>query len=107
MDPLYGQGMIGQQANSLVRDLGNLMNFSLNLLVKSLSKKNAVKNTDLFLFLSPEIKIHTHDSHYAYACVFCQLKIFLLQPDWSVQDVLDFLETCRNKFGNKVDTYRL
>lgn len=34
MDPLYGQGMIGQQANSLVRDLGNLMNLSLNLLVK-------------------------------------------------------------------------
>eukprot|EP00291_Cryptomonas_curvata_P019788 CAMPEP_0172156156 /NCGR_PEP_ID=MMETSP1050-20130122/3032_1 /TAXON_ID=233186 /ORGANISM="Cryptomonas curvata, Strain CCAP979/52" /LENGTH=484 /DNA_ID=CAMNT_0012825149 /DNA_START=314 /DNA_END=1764 /DNA_ORIENTATION=- len=26
--------------------------------------------------------------------------------DWTVHDVLDFLETCRSKFGSKVDSYR-
>mmetsp|Transcript_34069 Transcript_34069/g.90050 ORF Transcript_34069/g.90050 Transcript_34069/m.90050 type:complete len:122 (-) Transcript_34069:11-376(-) len=26
--------------------------------------------------------------------------------EWTVQDVLDFFETCRPKFGSKVDSYR-
>jgi hypothetical protein len=35
-----------------------------------------------------------------------ELNFFRGQPDWTVQDVLDFLETCRSKFGSKVDSYR-
>lgn len=30
----------------------------------------------------------------------------LIQVDWTVSDVLDFLETCRMKLGAKVDQYK-
>jgi hypothetical protein len=29
-----------------------------------------------------------------------------IQSDWTVSDVLDFLETCRMKLGTKVDQYK-
>jgi hypothetical protein len=28
------------------------------------------------------------------------------QADWTVSDVMDFLETCRSKLGGKVDQYK-
>ena len=28
------------------------------------------------------------------------------QADWTVSDVMDFLETCRSKLGSKVDQYK-
>ncbi len=31
---------------------------------------------------------------------------FGLQMEWTVSDVLDFLETCRAKIGSKVDNYK-
>jgi DNA-directed RNA polymerase subunit N (RpoN/RPB10) len=29
-----------------------------------------------------------------------------IQADWSVHEVMDFLETCRSKLGSKVDQYK-
>ncbi len=32
--------------------------------------------------------------------------MFVLQLEWTVSDVIDFLETCRAKIGSKVDNYK-